>query len=150
VTATEIVVFYFDYCHRHQNPEISTCQKPAGARQKTSPPGIPILLLGIAVVALTAAIVISMIIAGFEAVVILVILVGIELATLIFTGLYSVEPNQTAVLSLFGKYVGTVHKQGLRFNNLFFTVSLPGSILYSNARIDSKKHASIFLHSEHD
>ena len=38
-----------------------------------------------------------------------------------FSGLYKVEPNQAAVLSLFGKYVGTVRENGLRFNNPFFT-----------------------------
>lgn len=36
-------------------------------------------------------------------------------------GLYMVEPNQSAVLSLFGKYIGTVHEQGLRWNNPFFS-----------------------------
>lgn len=36
-------------------------------------------------------------------------------------GLYTVAPNQSAVLSLFGKYVGTVDEQGLRWNNIFFT-----------------------------
>lgn len=36
-------------------------------------------------------------------------------------GLYKVEPNQSAVLSLFGKYVGTVRTPGLRWNNPFFS-----------------------------
>ena len=36
-------------------------------------------------------------------------------------GLYTVQPNQAAVLSLFGKYVGTVKDNGLRWNNPFFT-----------------------------
>jgi regulator of protease activity HflC (stomatin/prohibitin superfamily) len=35
-------------------------------------------------------------------------------------GFYMVEPNQAAVLSLFGKYVGTVKDQGLRWNNPFY------------------------------
>ncbi len=35
-------------------------------------------------------------------------------------GLYMVEPNQAAVLNLFGKYVGTVKDNGLRWNNPFF------------------------------
>ena len=35
-------------------------------------------------------------------------------------GLYMVEPNQAAVVSLFGKYVGTVKENGLRWNNPFF------------------------------
>ena len=44
------------------------------------------------------------------------------LALLVFyAGYYMVEPNQAAVLTLFGKYVGTVRDQGLRFNNPFFT-----------------------------
>lgn len=35
-------------------------------------------------------------------------------------GLYMVEPNQAAVLSLFGKYIGTVKDNGLRWNNPLF------------------------------
>src|SRR5690606_15553799 len=43
------------------------------------------------------------------------------LALFCLAGLYMVEPNQSAVLSLFGRYVGTVHDNGLRWNNPFFT-----------------------------
>ena len=39
------------------------------------------------------------------------------LALFCMVGLYMVEPNQAAVLSLFGKYVGTVKDNGLRWNN---------------------------------
>ena len=35
-------------------------------------------------------------------------------------GFYMVEPNQAAVVSLFGKYVGTVKDNGLRWNNPFY------------------------------
>ena len=35
-------------------------------------------------------------------------------------GLYTVQPNQAAVVSLFGKYVGTVKENGLRWNNPFY------------------------------
>ncbi len=42
------------------------------------------------------------------------------LALLSLTGLYTVQPNQVAVLSLFGKYMGTVKDNGLRWNNPFF------------------------------
>lgn len=38
----------------------------------------------------------------------------------LLVGLYMVEPNQAAVLSLFGKYVGTVKEPGLRWNNPFY------------------------------
>ena len=41
-------------------------------------------------------------------------------ATFCLLGLYMVEPNQAAVLSLFGKYVGTVKDNGLRWNNPFY------------------------------
>lgn len=42
-------------------------------------------------------------------------------ALLSTAGLYTVAPNQSAVLSLFGKYIGTVDEQGLRWNNIFFS-----------------------------
>ncbi|HZF99270.1 MAG TPA: SPFH domain-containing protein [Pseudoxanthomonas sp.] len=42
------------------------------------------------------------------------------LAVFILVGLYTLQPNQAAVLSLFGKYVGTVKDNGLRWNNPFF------------------------------
>jgi regulator of protease activity HflC (stomatin/prohibitin superfamily) len=45
----------------------------------------------------------------------------VVLAVFGLVGLYMVEPNQAAVLSLFGKYVGTVKDNGLRWNNPFFT-----------------------------
>jgi hypothetical protein len=38
-------------------------------------------------------------------------------ALLNLIGLYTVQPNQAAVVSLFGKYVGTVRENGLRWNN---------------------------------
>lgn len=42
-------------------------------------------------------------------------------AVFILAGLYTIQPNQAAVLSLFGKYVGTVKDNGLRWNNPFYT-----------------------------
>ncbi|MEM8501347.1 MAG: SPFH domain-containing protein [Pseudomonadota bacterium] len=44
----------------------------------------------------------------------------IPLIIFMLKGLYTVEPNQSAVLSFFGEYVGTVKDQGLRWNNPFF------------------------------
>jgi hypothetical protein len=51
------------------------------------------------------------------------ILLGVTLAAVVFfclIGLYTVQPNQAAVLSLFGKYVGTDKGAGLRWNNPFY------------------------------
>ena len=45
----------------------------------------------------------------------------VGLVVLAVTGLYSIQPNQAAVLSLFGKYVGTVKEAGLRWNNPFYS-----------------------------
>lgn len=82
--------------------------------------GIPMLLLFIALAVLAAWMFFSAIRAGDVA----WIIGAVVLATLsVFgmVGLYMVEPNQSAVISLFGKYVGTVHDNGLRWNNPFFT-----------------------------
>ncbi len=54
----------------------------------------------------------------------LLVLAGIVLVSIgifLSCGLYMVQPNQAAVISLFGKYVGTVKDNGLRWNNPFFT-----------------------------
>lgn len=54
----------------------------------------------------------------------LLMLLGVLLVALgvfILAGLYTIQPNQAAVLSLFGKYVGTVKDNGLRWNNPFFS-----------------------------
>lgn len=88
-------------------------------QSKPSLPGIPTLL---GVLALSAATV-WLLIGGvgqqdpvrITAAIVLGLLLSVSLG-----GFYMVEPNQAAVLSLFGKYVGTVKEQGLRWNNPFF------------------------------
>jgi regulator of protease activity HflC (stomatin/prohibitin superfamily) len=83
-------------------------------------PGIPTLL----------ALLVAELVAGWlfytgstthEAVMIIAGLLLIVLGGFGLFGLYMVEPNQTAVLSLFGKYVGTVKDNGLRWNNPFYS-----------------------------
>lgn len=46
--------------------------------------------------------------------------IAATVVTFLMAGVYKVEPNQAAVLSLFGKYVGTVKQDGLRWNNPFY------------------------------
>ena len=87
---------------------------------KSSLPGIPVLF-GVLLLALGAAAIFITAAANKQpAGLLLGALLG---ATTIFimAGLYKLEPNQSAVLSLFGKYVGTVKDNGLRWNNPFFT-----------------------------
>lgn len=82
-------------------------------------PGIPALLVLLAGLLAMALLMIQSI-ANENVVLALVCLtVGVVLFVLLF-GLYMVEPNQAAVLSLFGRYVGTVKEQGLRWNNPFY------------------------------
>ncbi len=83
-------------------------------------PGIPTLVVNIAVALLTVWWFIDSARAGAGLEVAGAILVFLVVLVM-FAGYYMVEPNQAAVLTLFGKYVGTVREQGLRFNNPFFT-----------------------------
>lgn len=82
-------------------------------------PGIP-TLLGVIVASLAAAWLFFAGVAGGGAGPVIGAAVLGALAIFTVCGLYMVEPNQAAVLSLFGKYVGTVKADGLRWNNPFF------------------------------
>ncbi|MEJ2788611.1 MULTISPECIES: SPFH domain-containing protein [unclassified Pseudoxanthomonas] len=87
---------------------------------KSSLPGIPVLL-GVLLLALGAAAIFITAAANKQpAGLLLGALLGAT-ALFVMAGLYKLEPNQSAVLSLFGKYVGTVKDNGLRWNNVFFT-----------------------------
>src|SRR5687767_11475683 len=82
-------------------------------------PGIP-TLLGILLAGLLAGyLFFTGVSADAPLMLVLALVVGVLAAFCLF-GLYMVEPNQAAVLSLFGKYVGTVKENGLRWNNPFY------------------------------
>ena len=83
-------------------------------------PGIPMLLALLAGTLLGA----YVIIAGAQAGSTMQVIGGSVLAIVAgfcLFGLFMVEPNQSAVVSLFGKYIGTVKDNGLRWNNPFFS-----------------------------
>jgi regulator of protease activity HflC (stomatin/prohibitin superfamily) len=82
-------------------------------------PGIPALLALVVVIAVAAWLVISGARTESASLAIAGIAIGV-VAAFCLVGLYMVEPNQAAVLSLFGKYVGTVKDNGLRWNNPFY------------------------------
>lgn len=82
-------------------------------------PGIPVLLALLAVEAVAAWLFLRAI-GGQDASLLFTAIPLAIVATFCLVGLYMVEPNQSAVLSLFGKYVGTVKEQGLRWNNPFY------------------------------
>lgn len=75
--------------------------------------GIPMVLFALALIVSGPVLFFT----GFGPLGAIPILVGITLTA----GLYTVAPNQSAVLSLFGKYVGTVDETGLRWNNIFYS-----------------------------
>ena len=79
-------------------------------------PGIPVVLAQLLILAGCG----WLIATGDGPLPMLAVLVGL-LTAFCAIGLYMVEPNQAAVISLFGKYVGTVKDNGLRWNNPFFT-----------------------------
>lgn len=82
-------------------------------------PGIPTLLLVLAAGVFALWLLIDAVEAQSAPQIMVAILIGI-LAFFGLIGLYKVEPNQAAVLSLFGKYIGTVKDNGLRWNNPFY------------------------------
>ena len=84
-------------------------------------PGIPILLALLALLLACGWLVFEATTAGGTAVQLIAAIVVGVIAGFCLLGLYMVEPNQSAVLSLFGKYVGTVRDNGLRWNNPFFS-----------------------------
>ncbi|AXA84244.1 hypothetical protein DCD74_05625 [Lysobacter oculi] len=82
-------------------------------------PGVPVLL-GLLLAMLVAGwIGFTGIVGGHVLKIVLAVVLG-TLALLMLIGLYMVEPNQAAVLNFFGKYVGTVKENGLRWNNPFY------------------------------
>ena len=84
-------------------------------------PGIPVLLAVLAVLAACAYVFYLVVMAAGSVALLVTAIVVSALAVFVLIGLYMVEPNQSAVLSLFGRYVGTVQENGLRWSNPFFT-----------------------------
>lgn len=82
-------------------------------------PGIPMAIILIVVFLYAVSLLLGSLDGGSLAgqVSAVVLIVGCVLCN---KGFFMVEPNQSAVLSLFGKYVGTVKDQGLRFQNPFY------------------------------
>jgi regulator of protease activity HflC (stomatin/prohibitin superfamily) len=90
---------------------------------RTTLPGIPVLLLGIAVMAYTVYLFVPA--AGLPKPDRVFAIVGLIIALLgeliVLGGLFKVEPNKGVVLQLFGRYVGTSRETGLRWTNPFFS-----------------------------
>ena len=90
-------------------------------RITTTIAGIPTLLVILALLLADGWFFISGVQAAAPVQIVACVLAGI-VGVICFGGFFNVEPNQAAVLSLFGKYVGSVREQGLRFTNPFYAV----------------------------
>ena len=88
-------------------------------KDTVSLPGIPMLLACLGFIVMAVYLCVTAVAGAF-----LIIFAGgfsaLIIGLALMTGLYTVAPNQSVVLSLFGKYVGTVGEAGLRWNNIFY------------------------------
>ncbi len=100
---------------------MSTPSDSLTEREIASLPGIPTVIAILAALLADGWFGLNSIAANAPVQTVAAILAGIVLL-LCFGGFFNVEPNQAAVLSLFGKYVGSVRQQGLRFANPFYAV----------------------------
>ncbi len=83
-------------------------------------PGIPLLILFIlALLAFCGVLIVGAV--HEDPTWIIPAILGIMAAIFCLVGLFIVNPNEGKVLQLFGRYVGTVHQNGLRWANPFYT-----------------------------
>ncbi len=85
-------------------------------RRTTS--GYTMLAVGLALIAAGVFFVMSVAVAGPRALVLAVPLIVVGVLTL--AGLYMLQPNEAAILLLFGQYKGTDRTEGLRWANPFY------------------------------
>lgn len=92
------------------------------SHEKTVQPSHGLLALVVILLALAGAIA-GMVWAGqTKSTSLMVASVAVLLAAIVsLAGLFTVEPNQGVVLTLFGRYVGTCRETGLRFANPFYS-----------------------------
>jgi len=88
--------------------------------RKSTLPGIPMLLLLLVVLLVTVYLMIRAIDAQHVVLGLVLALAGFVEFFLLF-GLFMVQPNNAVVLQLFGRYVGTVRDEGLRWANPFLS-----------------------------
>lgn len=88
--------------------------------RKSTLPGIPTLLVLLGLIIATTLVFLKAVGNGAVGLAVLLAVAGfVELFLL--AGLFMVQPNNAVVLQLFGRYVGTVRDEGLRWANPFFS-----------------------------
>jgi regulator of protease activity HflC (stomatin/prohibitin superfamily) len=107
-------------------PHVSPAS-PGGRQEQryASANGYAMVLLGVVLIAASVALLLSRVVAGWPGLLLTALLVTAGILAL--AGLYMLQPNTAALLTLFGAYQGTDRSEGLRWANPFFakrTVSL--------------------------
>ena len=87
---------------------------------RSAPSGVVVLLVLVVAIVLDIALFLLGIGTG-SAIAIVVSIPLFVLFIFLLIGLFMVNPNEARVLQLFGRYVGTVNEQGLRWANPFYT-----------------------------
>ena len=91
-------------------------------RPLTTMNGFAMLALGLALLALAAWQVVSLVASGRPSLAAIgMIVLTVLAAVLVLAGLYTLQPNEAAILQLFGAYRGTSRVPGLRGTNPFYT-----------------------------
>jgi regulator of protease activity HflC (stomatin/prohibitin superfamily) len=88
--------------------------------RKSTLPGIPMLLLLLTLLIVTAWVTIRAFEANNVVLGLVLVLVGF-IEMFLLAGLFMVQPNNAVVLQLFGRYVGTTRDEGLRWANPFLS-----------------------------
>ncbi len=83
-------------------------------------PGVLMLFLLLALGIISVLGFIALIDAGAKIMAVALMVFTLTFIVFMLIGLYKVEPNQAAVLTLFGRYIGSNRRPGLHFNNPFF------------------------------
>jgi len=103
---------------------MSSIPRPAGGvhaeQAATTGSGFVVLFVGLALL-VAAAVLLFQAIRPFVLYTLLLSLLLFLLGALCLAGLYTLQPNQAAILQLFGAYRGTTRVSGLRATNPFYT-----------------------------
>ena len=104
------------------NPASASSNPPHTMREisRTTIPGVPVLVLGLAAVIPLAFMTVSAA-AGGDVVLAVLGIAAFVVDMVCLPGLFTVQPNEARALMLFGRYVGTVRETGLRWANPFLT-----------------------------
>jgi len=94
-------------------------------KERNALPGLPVLVVNVGLYALSGYLIYLLVKAGegspSTAILVTAMVLTFLMASLVSGGFFTIEPNGSKVLLLFGKYVGTVKESGWFWANPFFT-----------------------------